>query len=54
MDIIQGGDITEMENSYSGYLLPFITDYYEYYGTFLKVFIDFWTKTQQSPQNPHI
>ncbi len=27
-----GGDITEMENSYYGFLLRFITVYYGYYG----------------------
>ncbi len=43
-----GGDITEMKNSYYGFLLRFLTVllrfimefYYGYYGTFLKDFID--------------
>ena len=32
-----GGDITEMENSYYGVLLRFITVYYGYYGVLLRI-----------------
>ncbi len=46
-----GGDITEMKNSYYGFLLWFITDinefYYRYYGTFLEDFIDSESRHQK-------
>ncbi len=49
-----GGYVTEMENSYYGFLLRFITVYYGYYGTFLKDFIDSEPKPQKSPRNSNI
>ncbi len=46
--LVQGGDITEMENSYYGFLLRFITVYSGYYGTFLKDLIDSEPRHQKS------
>jgi hypothetical protein len=57
-----GGDITEMENSYYGVLLRFITVYYGYYGLLLRILRDFFLKDlltldqdlEKSSLDPHI
>ncbi len=39
-----GGHITEMKNSYYGFLLRFVTVYYRYYGVLIRILRSFFPK----------